>query len=83
MASTQTGDQMIDYETVHCRLRAIAERLKNVYGAKHVILYGSYPRYEATRDSDIDLLIVADSDKRFSVDTCATCGMACICLSSP
>ncbi|MBL7222518.1 MAG: nucleotidyltransferase domain-containing protein [Candidatus Brocadiae bacterium] len=47
------------------RLRAIAERLKSAYGAERVILYGSYARGEATRDSDVDLLVVAPTDEPF------------------
>jgi len=40
----------------------LKEHLIKIYGEKikHVILYGSYVRGEATRDSDIDVLVVVD-----------------------
>ena len=47
------------------RIKAIAERLKKEYHAKKVILFGSYARGEATDDSDVDLFIIAPTNKRF------------------
>ena len=40
----------------------IKEHLTRIYGEKirQVILYGSHVRSEATRDSDIDVLVVVD-----------------------
>jgi predicted nucleotidyltransferase len=40
----------------------IKEHLTKIYGAgiKKVILYGSYVRGEATKDSDIDLLVLVE-----------------------
>lgn len=43
----------------------ISKRLKEDYGAKEVILFGSYARGEAHEDSDIDLLVIADTKERF------------------
>jgi uncharacterized protein len=47
------------------RAKAIAERLKEQYGAQRVLLFGSVARGEAARHSDIDLLIVAPSDEPY------------------
>ena len=55
----------MDYEGVLERVRAIAERIKREYGATRVILYGSYADGTATEDSDIDLLIIAETDEGF------------------
>lgn len=46
-------------------IKKIAERLKEQYGAKEVILFGSYAKGKATDDSDIDLLVISDSKERF------------------
>lgn len=43
----------------------MAKRLKEDFGAKEVILFGSYARGEAQEDSDIDLLIIAEKKERF------------------
>ncbi len=42
----------------------IADRLRKVYGATQVIVYGSVARGEATIHSDIDLLVVAPSTEK-------------------
>jgi len=52
-------DEVID------RIKAISERLKKEYNAQEVILFGSYARGEATRDSDVDLFIIAPTKERF------------------
>lgn len=46
-------------------IKAIAKRLKEQYGAKEVILFGSYAKGNPHEDSDIDLLIISDSKERF------------------
>lgn len=46
-------------------LKAIAKRLKEQYGAIEVILFGSYANRTAREDSDVDLLIISDSQERF------------------
>jgi len=43
------------------RLKIIARRLKREYGAERVVLYGSYATGRVTADSDVDLMIVADT----------------------
>jgi len=47
------------------RIRAISERLKKEYNAQEVILFGSYARGEATRDSDVDILVIAPTTEKF------------------
>lgn len=46
-------------------LKAIADRLRTVYGAERVLVYGSVARGEPTEDSDIDLLVIAPTTERF------------------
>ena len=48
---------MIDEQDI----QYVAERLGQAAGAEQVILFGSYARGDATEDSDVDLLIIADS----------------------
>ncbi|MFH1038720.1 MAG: nucleotidyltransferase domain-containing protein [PVC group bacterium] len=55
---------MNDKEIRRC-LKKIAERLKKDYHAEKVILFGSYAQGEATRDSDIDILVSAPAKERF------------------
>lgn len=52
-------------EKIFSRIKRIAERLKEKYNARQVILFGSYSRGEETGDSDIDLLIIAPTKERF------------------
>ncbi len=47
------------------RIKSMSERLKEKYGARTVILFGSYARGEETDDSDIDLFVVAPGNERF------------------
>lgn len=42
----------------------ISKRLKDNFGAKEVILFGSYASGEAHEDSDVDLLIIADTREK-------------------
>lgn len=44
------------------RIREVATRLAVAINARQVILFGSYARGEATDRSDVDLMIVAESD---------------------
>jgi predicted nucleotidyltransferase len=46
-------------------LKAIADRLRDRYGAERVLVYGSVARGTATEHSDIDLLVVAPTTERF------------------
>lgn len=43
----------------------IVEQIKREYEPERIILYGSYAYGNATKDSDIDLFIVKDTDKRW------------------
>ncbi len=47
------------------RIKAISERLKKEYNAQEVILFGSYARGDATKDSDVDILVIAPTTERF------------------
>ena len=46
-------------------IKTIAERLREQYGAKEVILFGSYARGEVTEESDIYLLVISETKERF------------------
>ncbi len=46
-------------------LKAIADRLRERYGAERVLVYGSVARGEPTEHSDIDLLVIAPTKERF------------------
>ena len=48
-------------------LKDIVSRLNKSYDPEKIILYGSYAYGNPTADSDIDLFIIKDTDKR-SVD---------------
>lgn len=47
------------------RLRKIGKRLREEYRAERVILFGSHATGKATKDSDVDLLVVAPTKERF------------------
>lgn len=51
-------------ENIMPLVKMISKRLKESYEAKEVILFGSYARGEAHEDSDIDLLVIADTKER-------------------
>ena len=42
----------------------VVDRIKEKYEPEKIILYGSYAYGKPTEDSDIDLFIVKDTDKR-------------------
>ena len=50
---------------IHTRLRKISKRLKKEYSAQKVILFGSYATGKETKDSDVDLFIIASTKERF------------------
>jgi predicted nucleotidyltransferase len=52
------GIPMIDRREIE----QVAQRLGNAANAEQVILFGSHARGEATEASDVDLLIIAESD---------------------
>ena len=41
--------------------KAYADKVRNVMNAKEVILYGSHAKGTATKDSDIDIAVIADA----------------------
>ena len=43
-------------------IKRVAERMAIAVNAEQVILFGSYARGDATEKSDVDLLIIAESD---------------------
>lgn len=45
-----------------CQIQEVAVRLADASNASQVILFGSYARGEATDRSDVDLLVVAETD---------------------
>jgi predicted nucleotidyltransferase len=47
------------------RIKVISQRIKEKYNAQRVILFGSYARNEATNDSDVDILVIAQTQERF------------------
>jgi predicted nucleotidyltransferase len=55
-------------EEIHEDLEALADRLRPLFqkhGILRAIVFGSLSRGDATRRSDLDLLIVQDTDQRF------------------
>jgi uncharacterized protein len=46
-------------------ISTIADRIREQYDAKEVILFGSYARGDQNSDSDIDLFIISDTNERF------------------
>jgi predicted nucleotidyltransferase len=47
------------------RLKEIGARLKKEYHAEKIILFGSYARGRPTKDSDVDILVIAPTKERF------------------
>lgn len=45
-------------------IRSITELIVRSYAPKKIILFGSYAHGEPTDESDIDLLIIKDTDKK-------------------
>jgi len=45
-------------------LRRVVEKIRRDYDPEKIILFGSYARGEPSEDSDIDLFIVKETDKR-------------------
>ncbi len=43
-------------------LEEIVQRIRDRFDPEKIILFGSYARDEATEQSDVDLLVVADTD---------------------
>jgi hypothetical protein len=53
-----TRDEITDFLTTH------KVELKQSYGVQQIILFGSYARQTARDDSDIDLAVELDDDKK-------------------
>lgn len=55
-------------EALNGELKQIAERLRPIFDQYHVlraIVFGSLARGESSRHSDLDLIVVMDTDSRF------------------
>ena len=61
--------KMIADERVRKIISDIVEKLIEGYQPDKIILFGSYAYGEPTEDSDIDMLIIKDTDKR-RIDRC-------------
>ncbi len=55
---------MIDVKEAKQIISEIVDKIVANYQPKKVILFGSYAYGEPTEDSDVDLLIIKDTDKR-------------------
>jgi predicted nucleotidyltransferase len=52
----------------HAQIRRYASTLVRQFRPERVVLFGSYARGSATEDSDVDILVIMDHDKRRNVD---------------
>lgn len=50
---------------IQFQINSIKNQLVKKYKPQKIILFGSYAYGEPTKDSDVDLLVVADTDKKF------------------
>lgn len=50
---------------VQSQVNSIRDQLVKKYKPQKIILFGSYAYGQPTPDSDVDLLVVADTDKKF------------------
>ena len=55
--------QYMERENKNKEIKDIADQIAKEYKPEKIILFGSYAWGEPTKDSDIDLLVVKDSDK--------------------
>lgn len=51
-----------------CDIRRYVESLARAFSPERVILFGSYARGDAGDDSDVDMLVIMDHDKRKDVE---------------
>ncbi len=49
------------------KLRDVTQKIIKAYNPERIILFGSFAYGEPTEDSDVDLLIIMDSDERPAV----------------
>jgi predicted nucleotidyltransferase len=61
MAGMRGDARGLSPQTVARRLRPVFKR----FGIRRAVLFGSVARGEATRHSDVDLILVQDTDRRF------------------
>lgn len=47
------------------RFKQMGARLKKDYNAEKVILFGSYSTHSASKDSDVDLFVIAPTKEKF------------------
>ena len=59
------SDGMVASQEVRQTIQAILEKLLAGYAPQKVILFGSYAYGDPRPDSDIDLLIIKETDERF------------------
>ncbi len=55
---------MVKNKRIQKIINEVVEKIKNEYQPEKIILYGSYAYGKPNEDSDIDLFIVKDTDKR-------------------
>lgn len=55
---------MVKNKRIQKIINEVVEKIKTEYQPEKIILYGSYAYGKPTRDSDIDLFIIKDTDKR-------------------
>lgn len=56
--------EMTTTRQVDEKLREVVQRIVSVFDPERIILFGSYAYGQPTPDSDVDLLIVLESDQR-------------------
>lgn len=55
---------MVRDKRIRALIEKVVEQIKTGYDPEKIILFGSYAYGKPTRDSDIDLFIIKDTDKR-------------------
>jgi predicted nucleotidyltransferase len=55
---------MINDESIRKLIGDIVEKIKEVYSPQKIILFGSYASGQPREDSDIDLLIIKETDQK-------------------
>lgn len=50
------------------KLSKVADFIKEKFGAEKIILFGSYAYGNPAKDSDIDLLVIMETEERFPVE---------------
>lgn len=53
----------MDAKKIQKQLRVFVKRVQNAYDPERIILFGSYARGEATKYSDVDILVIAKKFK--------------------